>query len=284
MGSGRSSRLLPLAVALLALTACSSLQAPPPTDAASIGKAPLYPSLMRGYLADQRLPDSLALLPPPPEPGSILFNVDEQAYVSTRPLVKQARGELAIRDAHLRFPEATEAFHCAMGFAVDGATMPHLQTLMRRVLSDTALATFKAKDHYKRIRPFIYNKQASCTPKEDASLAKNGSYPSGHAALGWGWALVLAELLPDRADRLFQRAYDYGQSRVVCGAHWQSDIDAGRLVASAAVAVLHTDPQFQAQMELARKEIGALQRQTLTAPGACTLENQVLRDARKAAS
>lgn len=276
-------RLFPLVVALLVVTACSSVQAPP-TDAASIGKAPLYPSLMRGYLADQRLPDSLALLPAPPEPGSILFNVDEQIYVSTRPLVNQARGELAQRDAHLRFPEATEAFHCAMGFAVDGTTMPHLQTLMRRVLSDTALATFKAKDHYKRIRPFIYNKQSSCTPKEDASLAKNGSYPSGHAALGWGWALVLVELLPDRSDMLSQRGYDYGQSRVVCGAHWQSDIEAGRLVGSAAVAVLHTDPQFLAQMELARKEIGALQRQTLAAPKSCDLENQVLRDAKKAAS
>lgn len=274
------SKLVSTVVSVLAVSACGSLQVPP-TDPESIGKAPLYPSLMRGYLEDARLPDSLALLPAPPGPGSALFNVDEQAYASTRPLVSQARGELALRDAHLRFPDATEAFHCAMGFSVDGATMPHLQTLMRRVMSDSALATFKAKDHYKRIRPFIYNKQASCTPKEDASLAKNGSYPSGHAALGWAWALVLAELMPERADLLFQRAYDYGQSRVVCGAHWQSDIDAGRLVGSASVAVLHTDPNFQAQMELARKEIASLPRQALTPPKSCELENRVSRDRTK---
>ncbi len=277
MNARRLLQLLSVMATVLAVGACGNLQTPP-TDPATIGKASLYPSLMRGYLDNDRLPDSLALLPAPPQPGSVAFNGDEQAYADTRSLVNQPRGELARRDAHLKFPDATEAFHCAMGFAVDGAAMPHLQTLMRRVMADSALSTFKAKDHYKRVRPFIYNKQASCTPNEDASLAKNGSYPSGHAALGWAWALVLAELMPERANALFQRAFDYGRSRVICGAHWQSDIDAGRLMGAASVAVLHTDPAFRAQMELAGAEIAAMQRQTLSPPKSCELENQVSRD------
>ena len=36
------------------------------------------------------------------------------------------------------------------------------------------------------------------------------------------------------------RGYMYGESRVIVGAHWQSDVDAGRLVASVAYAKLHT--------------------------------------------
>jgi hypothetical protein len=50
-----------------------------------------------------------------------------------------------------------------------------------------------AKDKYQRTRPFVVNKQASCTPQE-AYLAKDGSYPSGQTSLGWTWALILSEV------------------------------------------------------------------------------------------
>ena len=40
---------------------------------------------------------------------------------------------------------------------------------------------------------------------------------------------------------ILQRGIAFGQSRVICGAHWQSDVDAGRLVGSAAVAKLHAN-------------------------------------------
>jgi acid phosphatase (class A) len=59
--------------------------------------------------------------------------------------------------------------------------------LMRRTLADAGLATYKAKDHYKRARPFVESKAAICTPQDEAMLRKDGSYPSGHAALGWAW-------------------------------------------------------------------------------------------------
>ena len=49
-----------------------------------------------------------------------------------------------------------------------------------------------------------------------------------------------------------------GESRVICGYHFQSDVDAARLVASAVVARLHADPGFQAQLEKARKEMARL--------------------------
>jgi membrane-associated phospholipid phosphatase len=35
-----------------------------------------------------------------------------------------------------------------------------------------------------------------CTPELDAALRKDGSYPSGHVAIGWGWALILAKSRP----------------------------------------------------------------------------------------
>ena len=52
-----------------------------------------------------------------------------------------------------------------------------------------------------------------------------------------------------------KRGYAYGQSRVVCRAHWQSDTTAGRVMASATFARLQSDPTFAAQLGLARTEM-----------------------------
>ena len=91
-------------------------------------------------------------------------------------------------------------------------------------------------------------------PQDEEELRNNGSYPSGHTIEGWSAALLLTELNPDRADTILARGYMYGQSRVIAGYHWQSDVDAGRLAASAAVARLHADKRFQRLMKKARRE------------------------------
>ena len=75
---------------------------------------------------------------------------------------------------------------------------------------------------------------------------------------GWSAALLLTELAPECADKILAVGYRYGESRVIAGFHWQSDVDAGRLVASAAVARLHADKTFLRLMEEAKKEFKKL--------------------------
>jgi acid phosphatase (class A) len=87
---------------------------------------------------------------------------------------------------------------------------------------------------------------------------------------------VLTEVAPDRANALAQRAHAFGQSRVVCGVHWQSDVDAGRLVASVAVAQLHSNAEFSAQLTEARKEYQAARATGAAAPESCALEAAAL--------
>jgi acid phosphatase (class A) len=65
-----------------------------------------------------------------------------------------------------------------------------------------AHATDAAKDHYKRARPFVLNKHPICTPDDEKELMKSSSYPSGHAAVGWAWALILTEISPARTDAI----------------------------------------------------------------------------------
>ncbi|EGN0484120.1 phosphatase PAP2 family protein, partial [Escherichia coli] len=83
---------------------------------------------------------------------------------------------------------------------------------------------------------------------------RNGSYPSGHTSIGWATALVLSEINPARQDTILKRGYELGDSRVICGYHWQSDVDAARIVGSAIVATLHSNPVFQAQLQKAKDE------------------------------
>lgn len=182
----------------------------------------------------------------------------------------------AAADTQLKFPKAAETFSCALDLPISRTATPHLNMLLRRSLLDTGLATYAAKDSYQRVRPFVLQKEATCALAEEAALDKDGSYPSGHAAIGWGWALLLAELAPDRADALLQRGHAFGQSRVVCGVHWQSDVDAGRTMGAAAVARLHADPVFGAQAALARAEIEQARAQGARSPLNCAAEARAL--------
>ena len=92
-----------------------------------------------------------------------------------------------------------------------------------------------------------------CTPEDDELLRNDGSYPSGHTAAGWAWALVLSELSPERRDQLVARGIEYGKSRSICNVHWLSDVQASQIIGSAAVAQLHTDPVFRADLRAAGK-------------------------------
>ena len=66
---------------------------------------------------------------------------------------------------------------------------------------------------------------------------------------------MLTELCPERAEQILKAGYEYGQSRVIAGYHYQSDVDVARMAASACVARLHADEAFQKQMAKVKKEL-----------------------------
>lgn len=53
----------------------------------------------------------------------------------------------------------------------------------------------------------------TCNPEQQEELSTNGSYPSGHTAIGWATALVLAEVNPDRQNEILKE--DLKWDRVV---------------------------------------------------------------------
>jgi acid phosphatase (class A) len=226
-----------------------------------------------GYLEAEERPDSVALLPPPPAADSAAFAADEAAYRATRALRDTPRWQFAIADSDVKFPGAERTFACALGVPIDADSMPDLYVLLRRVMVDAGKSTQAAKDRYARTRPFVAHGDSSCVPADEKTLRSNGSYPSGHASAGWAWGLVLAEIAPDRAESLLARGHQFGQSRVICGVHWQSDVDAARKVATAVVERLHSEEEFTRQLAAAREEVAAARRRGASMGTSCALES-----------
>lgn len=101
---------------------------------------------------------------------------------------------------------------------------------------------------------------ASAHETETNRLTSAEETEEAAVAHGWPprWALILTEIVPEHTDAILQRGYEFGQSRIICNVHWQSDVDAGRIMGAAAVARLHADAGFIADLAQAKAEAQAL--------------------------
>ena len=135
---------------------------------------------------------------------------------------------------------------------------PAIYHVLERGVVTMRLSATQPKAHYMRKRPFVVFNESTITPEEDEDLGKSGSYPSGHSLRGWGMALILSEINPAAQDTLLRFGYEWGESRVIGNYHWQSDVDASRLLASAALAHLHTNEIFLEDLDKAKREFTLL--------------------------
>jgi acid phosphatase (class A) len=197
-------------------------------------------------------------LPPPPAADSLQDRRDVDA-VRAYQHVDAARREQAEEDARWLY----DRFEAALGQGpIHRDKRPALVTLLNRSLKQVGAPTFAAKDVYQRARPYQRLKLAEVCGRrtdgmDDKDTERRTSYPSGHAAYGWAVGLVLARVAPDRAAELLARAQAYAESRVICGVHFPSDVEAGRQMATAVIAQLDQSPEFLKDVERAKAEWAA---------------------------
>jgi acid phosphatase (class A) len=224
-----------------------------------------------GYLRPCQVAQLEAWLPPAPVPGSAALADDIARFRAERWILATARGQQAADDDVYDAPLVAARFGEAAGIALTPRQVPTLIKIIRRMQADAGRMVAPVKRPIRdggRIRPFVaFPKAPSCLAPRDLAghrqadlehnhLDQGGSYPSSHALLGMLVGMVLGEALPARANALIERGLAFGDSRMICGFHYYSDVVAGRLVAASLFARLQAEEDFSDDMAALRVELG----------------------------
>ena len=210
------------------------------------------------YLQEDQLPDLIQCLPAPPEEGSAAFTYDLARYQWGKSLRSDPlRAAMAQRDAVWTYDALIDELSVPFGMKVSAEATPEIWRLLCGGLASVDPIRVHPKAFFHRRRPFEVMDEATMTGEDD-NLRGEGSYPSGHTTRGWLAALMMAEINPAAANDIYKRAWEYGQSRVIAGAHWQSDVDISRVGSAIGYSRLQGSPLFQARMALAKEEFRRL--------------------------
>ena len=210
-------------------------------------------------LTPAQMPNPIRFLPPPPDTLSEAFAYDKAQYRwGKAQRLDSARCAAAVTDADWNIDNVCRVFSEPFGMTLSKEATPAIYRMLYVGLITADQVGKLPKDHYRRTRPYVYYGEPTIYPQDEEGLRNNGSFPSGHTIEGWSAALLLTELNPDSADAILARGYRYGESRVIAGYHWQSDVDAGRLAASAALARMHADKRFMRLLRKAQREFRCL--------------------------
>ncbi len=193
------------------------------------------------------------VIPNPPELTDPLFFNDWTQYQWGKSIRESERGQLAIKDAGINAEYFMKRFSPAVERELTPEEYPHLYRLFSRLHLTEQQGGASAKAYFHRVRPYQQYKEATSVPNHE-NPNDFSSYPSGHTHASWLVGLALTTLDPAHTEGIMKTAYELGQSRVIVGFHYQSDVDMGRVVGSITFARLQSEPEFQKMMEKARKE------------------------------
>lgn len=200
------------------------------------------------YLPEGRL-DLAYALPPPPAADTHAARHDLGAVIEAQ----SARTPETIAAAQADQEVSAFRFADVLGPGFAAARLPLTDAFLQRSCREAATLTAAAKKHWKRPRPPVQSPDV----KPVLGFATDGSYPSGHATCGYLWAILLAEIVPEKRDALYARGLAYGRNRVVGGVHFPSDVDAGRLGAAVVAAAFMAEPAFRRDLDAVRTELRA---------------------------
>ena len=211
------------------------------------------------YLEPTEHPDGCYFLPAPPDTLCADFVDDMIQWQWGKTVRNTERGWQASRES-LWKPEIMRTVMAEVLEldTISDETTPAISKLLVTAYNTGNGSTRLVKAQYGRTRPFVMMDEDTWGMWDDDYLRTNGSYPSGHTAFGWATALVFAEMWPELQDTILRRGFQFGENRIITGAHWQSDVNAGFLCASASIARAHTNPQLQKDIAEARAEYAAL--------------------------
>ncbi len=200
------------------------------------------------FLAPERAPVA-GLIAAPPGEGS----ARQKSELAELHRIQAERTPSEEQAARADAEEKTvAAFSATLG--VDfAAQAPRTARLAAHVAESSEIYVRAAKTFYRRPHPYQVDAglHPACPPKKPVA---DESYPSGHALRGWLLALTLAELAPEKRDRILARAEGYAHNRLICGVHYPSDIEASKALARALYPLMARQRDFRRELAAARQE------------------------------
>lgn len=206
-----------------------------------------------GLLKPSALFDPAHFLPPPPAPGSpqALAELAETKQAMAGATLEQRA--MAASDSD---NENGTIFAVVLGPGWDLKKLPATAKVIDEVTGSEGPFSDIAKQEFKRDRPWIVDASIqTCAPHKPSQ--DHASYPSGHATVGFGMGVVLANLMPEHAQAILERSKQFAENRLICGFHFRSDIAAGQQFGTIMAIRLMQNPQFAADMNAARTELAA---------------------------
>jgi acid phosphatase (class A) len=193
------------------------------------------------------------IIPPSPARGSRIEQTEIDEILKARAAATPEQLAQAKLDNDI---ENATIFAAAIGPGWDLTKLPKTKFLVDRIMDVDRRDSSTVKHYFHRSRPWIVNpKVQTCAPHEDGPAAN--SYPSGHAMLGYELGVVLASLMPNRAQAILARAEQYGENRIVCGFHFRSDVTAGQQFGTVLAVEMLQHPVFQGWFAEAQAELKA---------------------------
>lgn len=227
---------------ILALAATLALAVAQPA-AADFSASPSLRYLRPGEI------DLARILPPPPKPDSRAERRDLAISLAWQRNRTPAMIDLARADQN----RSVFRFGVIFGGGFSKAQLPKTAALFDGVLGDERIVGAEAKTYWRRPRPFA----ASNLIQPCVDEPPTGSYPSNHATTAMLYAEILARMLPEQRRRIFARARQYARNRVICGVHYQTDIEAGERAGVAEARAMFKSADFRRDFAAARREIRA---------------------------
>jgi acid phosphatase (class A) len=202
-------------------------------------------------------PAALAETPRPSPAEGLQLDVPSLARATGRPPLPaspEASQDLAIlvwlqrhrtpemeANSWLSLERNPATFSRAVGVDIS-KSMPRLSAGIKSFIQPIDGVKDAIKDRLARRRPYVEHAQLQpCLPPETTA-----SFPSGHSTWFRAAAELMANLMPERRDRLIAMGLHAGASRVVCGVHYPSDVEAGQRLGAAAAQQVMASPQWRA--------------------------------------
>lgn len=200
-------------------------------------------------------PDANALLAPPPVLGSAEDRFDLECAYTAHTAATPAEIALGQDENTLTIYH----YAPAIGAWFTPGKFPRTDALFKEVEAEAKAVVDDSKKYFKRPRPY-HVAPARFPHAIEHEDPTHYSYPSGHSTRGTVFALLLAELFPDRREAILAKGREAGWLRVQGGVHYPTDIYAGRVLGQElARDFLHSE-SFQHDLAEARAELAAVVR------------------------